>query len=115
MLADVACVSDGEDASAALARLEALGLHTLPVCDAGGRLVGVLYRIERPVSQPRLAGQLAARVEPLDHSQSLEDALASFDRQHTGWLPVVKGGMPVGIAGRGEVAAHLEIDRELGP
>jgi SAM-dependent methyltransferase len=115
MLADVECVSEAEDASTALARLDALGLHTLPVCDAGGTLVGVLYRIERSLSQPRLAGQLAARVEPLDHSQALEDALASFERQQTGWLPVVKGDKPVGIAGRGEIAAHLEIDRELGP
>jgi SAM-dependent methyltransferase len=54
------------------------------------------------------------RLEPLHPDQRLEEALAAFERQQAGWLPVVKDGTAVGMAGLGEVAAHLEIDDELG-
>jgi SAM-dependent methyltransferase len=114
MLRDVECVSESEVAAVALARLEERSEHVLPVCDATGQLAGVLYRIPAH-RRPAPAGEVAARVEPLEHAQELEEALASFERQHSGWLPVVRDGVPVGVAGMGHVAAHLDVDRELGP
>jgi hypothetical protein len=74
MIAGVECANRDEDAAAALARLEALGLHALPVCDSDGRLAGVLYRTDKPLPGAISAGERAATVEPLEHSDALEDA-----------------------------------------
>jgi SAM-dependent methyltransferase len=115
MLTDVECVDQDEDAAAARARMEALGLHALAVCDAAGRFAGVLYMRPHRRDEAGTAGQLAAHVDPLSPSQGLEDAQAEFKRQRVGWLPVVSDGVPVGVTNQGEVFAHLEIDRELGP
>jgi SAM-dependent methyltransferase len=99
------CATEDEPVEAALRRMRRLGLLALPVRDRAGRLAGMLFE----------GAQRPARIEPLEGSQGLEQALRSFEQQRTGWLPVVEDGRPVGVAGWGEVQAHLEIDRELGP
>jgi CBS domain-containing protein len=104
MVAGVACAAEDEPVETALTRMRTSGLSGLPVQDATGRLVGMLYEgLERRV-----------RVQPLEGSQTLESALHLFERQQAGVLPVVEHGRPVGIAGLGEISAHLQIDRELG-
>jgi SAM-dependent methyltransferase len=104
MLAGVDCASEREPLEAGVDRMRALNLPAMPVRDAGGLLVGMLFEGVDHV----------ARFEPLESSQSLESALRQFEQQQAGWLPVIEDGRPVGIAGMGEVAAHLEIDGELG-
>jgi SAM-dependent methyltransferase len=105
MVAVLACATASEPAERALDRMRAVGLPAIPVRDAAGRLAGMLYE----------GAKHSARFEPLDRSQTLDAALRLFGRQQADWLPVVEDGKPVGIAGMGEVAAHLAIDRELGP
>jgi SAM-dependent methyltransferase len=104
MWADVDCAAEGEPVETALNRMRATGRTAMPVQDATGRLVGMFYEgVEHRV-----------RVEPLEGSQTLESALPLFERQQAGVLPVVEHWKPVGVAGMGEIAAHLQIDRELG-
>jgi len=54
-------------------------------------------------------------ITPLHASQSLEDALASFRRQHVGRLPVVDDRRSVDSVTEAEVIWSLETDAELGP
>jgi SAM-dependent methyltransferase len=73
----------------------------------------------------RVVGDIAGRgpapadpttgITPLHASQSLEDALASFRRQHVGRLPVVGDCRLVGSVTEDEVIWSLETDAELGP
>jgi SAM-dependent methyltransferase len=98
------CASERDTPAAVLERMRREGELVTPVCDPDGNLAGVLYP----------EAELIRRVQPIDWSASLEEAVTALATQNVGWLPVVADGRPVGLAGLGEVSAHLEIDQQLG-
>jgi SAM-dependent methyltransferase len=99
------CASERDAPAAILERMRRDGELAMPVCDPDGKLAGVVYP----------EAEFIRHVQPVESSASLEEALTALATQNVGWLPVVADGRPVGLAGLGEISAHLEIDEQLGP
>lgn len=115
-----ACGSLDEPAQAAVSRMRDDDLAALALCDRNGTYRSMLYmpsaatRLAELESSDARAGDLGVPMNALDSGDSLGDALASFEAQRTGILPVVHGGGVVGVIGLDLVEQGLETDRELG-
>lgn len=105
---------------AACGQMHAGGMGSVPVIDAGGRCVGVLsaWDVVRAIGQgAEIESTTAAEVvgfDPMVHPD--DDVEQAVGTNHSGLvIPVVEGGLYVGVVGPGDVPAARHLFAVLGP
>jgi CBS domain-containing protein len=111
----VTCVGEDEPVARAAERLAADGVGALPVCDRGGRLIGMLtdrdivLRVVAQGEEPeRVTAGACTTPEPvaIAAEEPVGEARARMASHRVRRLPVVDGRRVVGIVSQADVAAH---------
>jgi CBS domain-containing protein/SAM-dependent methyltransferase len=104
---------------AACRQMHVGGMGSVPVVDSGGRCVGVLsaWDVVRAIGQgAEIESTTAAEVVGFDTTVHPDDDVEQVEGNHSGLvIPVVEGGLYVGVVGPGDVRAARHLFRVLGP